>query len=139
MDFVAAKLALFRGDHLVVMLRDDFDWIPYPAHWDFPGGGREGDETPQTCVLRELREELGVDLDPSALETGVEFRSDTYPDRTSWFFVGFVSQSQLDQMVLGDEGQAFRLMHPTEYLAHPKRIPFLADLLRAHLDHHKHS
>ena len=45
MPFRGAKLALFVGDDLAVILRDDIPHIPFPNCWDFPGGGREGDET----------------------------------------------------------------------------------------------
>ena len=63
--FVGAKLALFLGDHLAVILRDDRPDIPWPGRLDLPGGGRDGDENPQDCVLRETREELGLALDSS--------------------------------------------------------------------------
>ena len=44
-DFHGAKLALFvGGGELAVILRDDDPSIVLPNHWDFPGGGREGDE-----------------------------------------------------------------------------------------------
>src|SRR4028118_1981630 len=39
-DFHGAKGALLIGDRLLVTLRDDFDWIPWPNHWGFVGGPR---------------------------------------------------------------------------------------------------
>jgi len=49
------------------------------GHWEFPGGKCEPDETHESCLARELREELDV-----AAEIGGEILTTehAYPDRT---------------------------------------------------------
>ena len=60
--FVGAKAALFCGNALLACLRDTHPGLPWPGMWDLPGGGREGDESPEDCLLRELAEELGLTI-----------------------------------------------------------------------------
>ena len=55
-DFIGAKLALFLGDHLVIILRDNIPNIPWPGRLDLPGGAREGNESPKpACCAKPAR------------------------------------------------------------------------------------
>ncbi len=128
--FSGAKLLLFLGDALVVLLRDDKPSIPYPGLWDFPGGGREADETPQDCVLRETEEEIGVRLTRSDL---VWSRSFVGPTQTTWLFASHVPRHLSNCLRLGEEGQRLALMKPRQYLEHPQNISQLADRLRLYV------
>lgn len=120
-DFTACKLAYILEDRLLVYLRDDFAHIPFPNMWDFPGGMREGNETPEQCVLRELEEEFSIKLDESRLiykKVGVNFNN----TGNSYFFVAYGKQEEIDAIVFSDEGQYWQLMDVAEFVEHPMAI-----------------
>jgi 8-oxo-dGTP diphosphatase len=47
--------------------------------WEFPGGKVNPDETPETALIRELAEELGIDVTANCLAP-LTFASHTYPE-----------------------------------------------------------
>ena len=47
---------------VLLFLRDDKPTIPYPNMWDVPGGHVEGKETPEACIVREMKEEMDLTL-----------------------------------------------------------------------------
>ena len=47
--------------------------------WEFPGGKREADETFEQCLIREIREELGVEISVGELFEEV---AHNYPEKS---------------------------------------------------------
>ena len=129
--FRGAKLAILVGDNVVTILRDDIPTIAWPGHWDLPGGGREGDETPEACVLRELKEELGLRLPKAAL---------TYKQRglrkgkPVWFFATELPDFDENAVTFGDEGETWRLAPVNWFLEEALTVPHQKDSLRAYLN-----
>ena len=118
-----AKVALFLGDKLVSILRDDLPDIPYPNLWDLPGGGREEDETPFETVARELQEELGLHLPAQAVLWQSRFPADGNPETWVEFFVARLPASAAADIVFGDEGQRWALFSVDDFIALPHRVP----------------
>ena len=73
---VAAGLIFRDGKLLITQRRTD-------AHlgglWEFPGGKREPNETFEECLVRELREELGIEVVVGEL---IESVTHAYPEKT---------------------------------------------------------
>lgn len=126
-EFHGAKLALISDGHVLTLLRDDLETIPFPDMWDFPGGGREGNETPQDCVLRELFEEFGLRLDESDLFYRASRDGVLVGQPKIWFFGAVLDGLNLHQIKFGNEGQRWALMPIETYLSHPKAISHLQD------------
>ncbi len=62
MFYVAACLLFDRDNKLLIYLRDDKPEISFPNHWDLFGGILEDGETPEQALVREVKEEIGIDL-----------------------------------------------------------------------------
>lgn len=123
MDFSGAKAALFCGSSVVVYLRDEKPGLRWPGLWDLPGGGREGDEGPEDCLLRELYEEFGLRLSPDRLIWRRVFPSMVETGRESVFFGGWLTRAEVGSVRFGDEGQGWELMPVEVFLRHDGAVP----------------
>jgi len=128
--FVGAKAALLCGDAVLTCLRDTHAGLPWPGMWDLPGGGREGDETPESCLLREIDEELGLTLPPDRLTWRIVLPSMTVPARPSVFFAGRITRAEVAAIRLGSEGQGWAMMSTVDFLNHSHAIPEMQRRLR---------
>ena len=101
--FCGSKIALFQEQQILVYRRDDKPGIPFPGLWDLPGGGREGNETPEDCVLREVFEEFGIRLPTQRI-----YWSKLYSPPSGLaqcFFAGRLESSDVAAIRFGNEGQ----------------------------------
>ncbi|WP_310476194.1 NUDIX hydrolase [Sandarakinorhabdus sp.] len=133
-DFAGAKLAALVDDQILTYRRDNKPGIPWPGLIDLPGGGREGDESPAMCVLRELHEEFGLLLPESRLWWARPFPSLHPVGGTGWFLAARLHMAEVDSIRFGDEGHSPQLLGLGDFLAAADAIGPLQDRLRLVLD-----
>jgi len=102
-------LLVDAAGRIAMQLRDDKPGLPGANKWGLFGGLRDRDESPHAVALREIREELGVELDPDRLTL---YREHTIPAQnlTTWVFHYRVT-NELDAAVLR-EGQMWDFIGP---------------------------
>ncbi|WP_299284067.1 NUDIX hydrolase [uncultured Tateyamaria sp.] len=118
---IGAKLALFVGDKLVSLQRDNTPGLLWAGYWDLPGGGIEPGETPLACVLRETHEELTLAMGAEQVSWGRPYG--TSSGDISWFFAAHLAARVADDIVLGDEGQGWKLMTVDAFLSDAMVVP----------------
>jgi 8-oxo-dGTP diphosphatase len=79
------------------------------GRWEFPGGKLHADETPYEGLVRELQEELGIDVRAATRLMRYPYR---YPERVVWLDLWLVSEwSGVPQ---GLDGQALKWVTPAK-------------------------
>lgn len=100
--------------------------------WEFPGGKVEKGETPEECLIRELREELGVETQVACLAP-LTFASHTYDD--FHLLMPLYVCRRFSGIPEPKEAQALKWVRPNRLRDYPMPpadaplIPFLIDLL----------
>ncbi len=82
MKHLGASIIFYNSSHQVLLvLRDDIPSISCPGMWDLPGGHLEENETAEECIVREMLEEIEINVEGCRL-----FRVYEFSDRTEYVF-----------------------------------------------------
>lgn len=128
--FTGAKIVLHHRGQLLTHLRDDLAGLLFANHWDLPGGGREDNESPLHCALRETHEEYGLTLPPDRVTYLREYPPRAAQNLPSWFAAAPITAAEIVAIRFGDEGQYWRLMQIDDYLTHPQAVPHFQSRIR---------
>ncbi len=96
--------------------------------WEFPGGKVEAGETPEACLIRELKEELSIDVSEACLAP-FTFASHRY--ETFHLLMPLYVCRRWSGALVPTEGQAIRWVRPArmgEYPMPPADKPLVAML-----------
>ena len=74
MILVSCAIIIEKGKVLATRRSES---MPHPLKWEFPGGKLKGGESPEACIVREIREELGLEVDPQRVLPPVVHHYDT--------------------------------------------------------------
>lgn len=121
-EVAAAVLQRPDGSFLLAQRPADKIWAGY---WEFPGGKVEAGESAHDALVRELREELGIDVVTAYPWLTRVF---TYPHAT--VRLSFFRVTEWCGEMHPHEGQQFSWQHATEVAVHPV-LPANAPILRA--------
>ena len=104
----------------------------YAGYWEFPGGKVELGESPEVALIRELREELGIETKASCLAP-LTFASHSYDD--FHLLMPLFACRRWEGMATGREGQNLAWVRPERLRDYPMPpadlplIPILRDWL----------
>jgi len=89
-EIAAIILENDKGEFLLA-LRDNKPGIPFPNHWDLIGGHVEVGETPEEALVREVKEELHIDLKNFTFYKKYECMTGDAYENTKYIYTGKIN------------------------------------------------
>lgn len=116
---VAALITV--GGGYLLQLRDNIDSIFFPDHWGCFGGAVEGGESGEEALIRELREELELDVPLDAIRYFTRFDFDLgfagLAPIYRFFYEVEIAEATIGQLKL-HEGAAMRVFSADDIMQH---------------------
>ncbi len=124
---IVHTLIISEGKYLVT--KRSKEESTYPEYWDIPGGLVELGELPKDAVIRETKEEVGLNIIP----TRVIHEDSNFDKEKDLVFIRLVYLCELNDDIKNiklqeDEHSEYRLISSIDELKNEKISPFLIDL-----------
>ncbi|HXX26109.1 MAG TPA: 8-oxo-dGTP diphosphatase MutT [Pseudolabrys sp.] len=125
---LVAACALIDADGRVLIAQRP-EGKPMAGLWEFPGGKVEKGERPEECLIRELKEELGITVKEDCLAP-LTFASHVYPD--FHLLMPLYVCRRWEGAVTATEGQRLAWVRPNrlrDYEMPPADVPLVSHLM----------
>ena len=128
--FVVAAALVDRDNRVLLAQRPQGKSLA--GLWEFPGGKLNANETPEQALVRELKEELGIEV---CLECLAPFTFASHTYETFHLFMPLYVCRNWEGEVTPLEGQVIKWVRPSALVDYPMPpadvplIPWLRDLL----------
>ena len=121
--------ALINAKNGYLVTKRSKEETTFPEYWDIPGGLAETGELPREAVIRETKEEVGLDIMPTSV-----IHEDSNLDKSkNLIFIRLVYlcelKSKIDDIILQEEEHSeYKFISTLEDLKNEKISPFLIEV-----------
>lgn len=120
--------ALINAKNGYLVTKRSKEETTFPEYWDIPGGLAETGELPREAVIRETKEEVGLDIMPTSV-----IHEDSNLDKSkNLIFIRLVYlcelKSKIDDIILQEEHSEYRFISTLEDLKNEKISPFFVEV-----------
>ena len=120
--------ALINAKNGYLVTKRSKEETTFPEYWDIPGGLAETGELPREAVIRETKEEVGLDIMPTSV-----IHEDSNLDKSkNLIFIRLVYlcelKSKIDDIILQEEHSEYKFISTLEDLKNEKISPFLVEV-----------
>ena len=118
---------ILKGDKILVTQRSE--QMNLPSKWEFPGGKIERDENEEECILREIKEELNIDIQIITRLTPSVYRYPTFTIN----LIPFIARYLNGEIILAEHSD-FKWLNKGELRNldwAPADIPIVQEILKS--------
>ncbi len=121
---IAVHLFLFKGDKILLLRRQNTGYED--GNYSVPAGHVEADETPTHAMIRETKEEAGLDLQADQLQFAHVLYRKTERERVDFFFT---CREWTGEPYNAEEDKCDQLIWVDKDSLPPNTIPYIAHAL----------